>query len=1025
MPRKAAWEVERLEERILLSTSLLLDANPAPAGLDLFSNESVQVGDVLFFVARDNGHGLELWKTDGTLAGTALVKDINPLGDSNPNALTNVGGRLYFTAYDPTHGYELWRSDGTDPGTVLVRDIEPGYDNSNVHLLAGLNGTLFFTADHMLWMSDGTEAGTIPIRQLVVRQMLVVGDVIYMNAEDPLRLSGFELWKTDGTLAGTKQIKDINTTSPQAESNPGLLAAVGGTLMFVADDGVHGRELWKSDGTEAGTALVRDVNPGPSGSWSDFVTPAAAELNGTIFFAADDGTHGSELWASDLTEAGTYLVKDISEYDSLNAWRLKKLGDAVYFWASDPLWGEAIWRSDGTEAGTAPLSGPWGSASVRWFSANDQRLFFSTADAVHGFELWQNDGTIAGTELVADISPGYQGSLPEPINFLNGRLLFTAETPEIGRELWWSDGTAAGTAFFLELRRGTADISPSGIVASNGRFYFNTTSFESPWSIWTSDGTPSGTSPLDGFSFARQLSDVDGSLFFYGDRNGQAGLWKSDGTSSGTTLLREVYPSEPVVSFKGSVLFAAERESRGTELWKVDATTEGAALVLDLLPGPDSSNPRGITVLNNVAFFSACTLTRCALWRTDGSPLGTYMVSDSVFLDELTVSGNRLYVIGYEGGTGTELWTIEADGSRPSLVKDITSGFGADSYPQNLTDVNGTLFFTAYHPETGRALWKSDGTEAGTVMVKDIHPGLGTLYENHFIGLTNVAGALFFVTQDTEHGFELWRSDGTPDGTTLVKDINPGPASSFEVRFPVPSEPPLVDFDGVLYFAAYDPEHGTELWSSDGTESGTRLVEDINPGGGGSHPNLLVTAYGRLLFTADDGSTGVEVWQHTKDAATDRTAPTVVSIELVTDARRKAIHTINVTFSEHLPDAQSPVHYKLELKKGRRLKQLQLATANYDVASQTVTLVPVKPLGIKSLGKISLAVLDDALSDLAGNAIDGDYDGIAGGDLVQPLSIAVNRAASVAGARLRSSHLDCSLVDVILSSGNLLRVKCV
>src|SRR6185503_18015868 len=164
-------------------------------------------------------------KSDGTPNAAVLVKDIQngPLG-SDPEDLTRVSGaflgagRLFFTADDGVHGRELWKSDGTLGGTHLVKDISTVPLSSKPASLTAVPGAgfapgkLFFTAD------DGS--------------------------------TGEELWVSDGTLAGTVRVKDINPGA--ASSNPGALTAVGTVLFFAADNGVNGRELWKSDGTTLG-----------------------------------------------------------------------------------------------------------------------------------------------------------------------------------------------------------------------------------------------------------------------------------------------------------------------------------------------------------------------------------------------------------------------------------------------------------------------------------------------------------------------------------------------------------------------------------------------------------------------------------------------------------------------------------------------------------------------------------------------------------------------------------------------------
>src|SRR5262245_15155286 len=100
-------------------------------------------------------------------------------------------------------------------------------------------------------------------------------------------------------------LKDVNVNTPG--SAPAWLAEVNGTVFFSADDGETGRELWKTDGTAAGTLLVKDISPSPIPNSVENLT----DLNGTLFFTTNDGTNGYELWKSDGTAAGTVMVKDI------------------------------------------------------------------------------------------------------------------------------------------------------------------------------------------------------------------------------------------------------------------------------------------------------------------------------------------------------------------------------------------------------------------------------------------------------------------------------------------------------------------------------------------------------------------------------------------------------------------------------------------------------------------------------------------------------------------------------------------
>jgi ELWxxDGT repeat protein len=328
------------------------------AGVEALSPFTV-IGGTAFFAGEDaTTPDFELFKTDGTAAGTVWI---DPGGNmSHPGDLTNVNGTLFFRAYDPARGFELWKSDGTAAGTVLVKDINPGSGWSFPVQLTNVNGTLFFVASDGtvdgsgLWKSDGTAAGTVFVKSVYATNLTDVNGKLFFTGDDGK--TGAELWASDGTARGTKMVKDINSGSTNFpeyyghhhfkvpnSSNPSGLVNVNGTLFFVADDGTHGRELWKSNGTAKGTVLVSDIQPGAGSSFFTFPS-VLTNRDGTLFFGADDGTHGSELWKSDGTAAGTMLVKDINPGSAESYPALLTLsGGHLFFSADDGVHGRELW----------------------------------------------------------------------------------------------------------------------------------------------------------------------------------------------------------------------------------------------------------------------------------------------------------------------------------------------------------------------------------------------------------------------------------------------------------------------------------------------------------------------------------------------------------------------------------------------------------------------------------------------------------------------------------------------------------
>lgn len=455
---------QELEPRRVLAATLALDIFPGAPSSNPAQTASLN-GVVLFSAADGflvapppaaSVHGTELWRSDGTA--TVLVADIDPstsfngvntiANSSNPTDLTQSGSYVYFGANDGVHGEQLWRTDGTTAGTVMVTNINSGGAGFTPTNLTDVNGTVFFTADDgtnglQVWKSDGTSGGTIMMSNLQPTtggpaspaDLTNVNGTLFFTAN--AGTTGRELYSTTGTLASTHLI--INIYQGAGTAHPSDLINVNGTLYFAATDGVHGNELWKSDGTTAGTVMVADINPLGDSNPTDLTN-----VNGTVYFAATDGVNGIQLWKSDGTAAGTVLVADINGVSpgaNSNPSDLTNVDGVLFFRADDGSHGMELWKSNGTAATTVLVldinPGAASSTPAQLINGNGT-LFFSANNGVNGVEFWQSDGTAAGTVLNTDINPGAPSSSPTNLTIAGPNLFMAANNVTSGVELWVS-----------------------------------------------------------------------------------------------------------------------------------------------------------------------------------------------------------------------------------------------------------------------------------------------------------------------------------------------------------------------------------------------------------------------------------------------------------------------------------------------------------------------------------------------------------------------------------------------------------
>ncbi|MET1256239.1 hypothetical protein [Aliikangiella maris] len=804
-----------------------------------------------YFVGNTKESGQELWKSDGTQAGTTIVKEINTIGNSSPSQFTELGNQVFFVANDSTHGVELWKSDAS--GTALVKDIHLEGD-SNPQNLTVINNTLYFTASDVdnnqaLWKTDGSDAGTVKVNANNDATLLTA------TADNIL------FYVVNGQLNRYDGSSNTVLQPDTAISNVELLTAVGNQVYFSAYTSAFGQELWHSDGTNAGTQLVKDIRAGSAGFFNR--RNKLYSVNGRLIISTDDGSN--RIYVSDGTEAGTtYLVSNDPTPIPIRAYIQRSYmhqhkNSPVFFLNMDASY--QLWQTDGTPEGTKIVNstrsfnyiygvqqtadnknimhtqeGLMVQSGESYFQLSNQRQLFTTLGNnivyLENNSLKISDGASAG-ETVSTLE------MPNGLALYAGaeQIYFAYDDSVIGVEPWVSDGTQTGTVNLADINKNpNSSSSPNLSVVYQGQVYFTASDGKYPQSLWRTDGTDNGTVRVtpDGVTDVRLLTVSNGRLFFVAE-NEEFGreIWVSDGTQENTHLFYDFSNGSANSSIsimqdiQGELYFS--RNKSGV-LMKTCGTVDSIEVVSPVVPtGP-------LYPVGDLIYFSAYSGSdrRVAaipsngheLWVTDGTLKGTRVIKDinpdgdSVSANLIAAAlGNNLYYVANDGVNGDELWKTDGTEEGTQMVIDLNATEnGLDDRDSKLFTWNNQLFMTAFNEFGEFELWKSDGTTEGTLQLTNYG-------ENDELFLQDYAiynDELYFSAYTETSGTAVWKMDAINNGLTLLKAFNLNGYVDMPRGFYV--------FNDILFFQADDGEHGMELWKTDGSEAGTQLVKDINIG---------------------------------------------------------------------------------------------------------------------------------------------------------------------------------------------------
>ncbi len=683
---------------------------------------------------------------------------------------------------------------------------------------------------------------------------------LYFSADDGK--NGDELWKSDGTANGTIMVKNIGFE--QFRSKPKALTVFKNMIFFTANDEKHGNELWKSDGTELGTVLLKDINSGLNSSQPTHLTASKDHL----YFIVQDSKNKCALWSTDGSSNNTKEIENLGANHSIS--KLISISEGIYVLGKKEQHA-VIWFYDFKEQKLLKLHQQNNvQLNTNTLALIDNDLVYSTQNK-EKTSVWTFGFKTKKNTLLKEILNPHCNILTWSFN----NQIFWASQHN-GIEIWQADNSSFKSKLIKTLSKNNDSLERFLVKTTKECFYLihhssaknNTTKSSHLWQYnLKNEWLQLIELPhFNQMEFYPVLEIHQQRVYFSKqNKNGQTELMVIDQNKTQNIVIfnknNSVLDIKDLIVHNKQLLAVATDDNFGTELWKIEQNLQ-AFLVKDINSKGVSSAPMGLSELNKeLCFFTLSKTKNLELWTSNGkttSSIKNIPLDIEEELEGTYSDGKTLYFFIKNNLTKSEsLW--KSNGTVESTVflktfnyyskNELSKKQANIQYSKEMIVFKNEFYFTVYQSEWGTEIWKTNGTSNGTILLKDIYKGSESSNPEYFTVFKN---QLFFSATTYNEGTELWVSDGSINGTKQFKDVWYGAGSSEPSRLAVSND--------YLFFSASNINVGDELWKTDGTANGTVMVKDINTGEDNSSINDLYTMNNKVYFSANNGKHGVELW---------------------------------------------------------------------------------------------------------------------------------------------------------------------